>query len=139
MKITYGWGFAFSYSYGSYEAILDSTLLVSPFDNVTQYGTQMPFKVGGHCFVKVSAGLAIAIGGRKSSNQPASSTLYYNIREEVWLDGPQLNVNRAGHACGVVQDSKIPSKMLVVVATGVSNYNHIWSVFQKPNNAIKNK
>ncbi len=111
MKITYGWGFAFSYSYGSYEAILDSTLLVSPFDNVTQYGTQMPFKVGGHCFVKVLAGLAIAIGGIKSLNQPASfSTLYYNIREEVWLDGPQLNVNRAGHACGVVQDSKIHPK-----------------------------
>ncbi len=122
------------------EAILDSTLLVSPFDNVTQYGTKMPFKLGGHCFVKVSAGKAIAIGGIKSLNQGASfSTLYYNILEEVWSDGPKLNVHRAGHACGAVQDSKIPSKMLVVVATGSSLFDPKWSVFQKPNNAIKNK
>ena len=65
------------------------------------------------------------VGGRY---ELMKSTRYFNNLSQTWSDGPKLNDNHVGHACGKF---KIDGKMVLVVASSRLTYKYPRK-FEKP-------
>ena len=95
-----------------------STLLVSPFENATFEGPNMPEVVNKHCFTKITSTKAISVGGENTDRSYKKSSFYYEIQSQKWSTGPSHNGLASRQACNAVQDTIYPDKMLVVVVGG---------------------
>ena len=63
---------------------------------------------------------AIAIGGYTGHGDLRNESWFYNFdnEEQGWVQGPSLEVARAGHACGTLKDSENDGKTVVIAAGG---------------------
>ena len=89
---------------------------MDPATGTVQNGPDLPKIAYQHCLVMVNSSTAMLIGGQ----QIKPETWFYNFDNayQGWTRGPDLNVGRVRHACGVIKDSADESKTIVVVAGG---------------------
>ncbi len=97
-----------------------STELAKPLVAASEPGPDLPFAVANHCLLKLSSSIAMLIGGTTSEATVTSSTLFIDITPTDGFGssayGPQLDIARGYHACGIVKDGS--DGQVVVVAGG---------------------
>ena len=82
--------------------ILSSTELVS-ITGMTEMGPDLPTPLNGHCSIKISDSNVFIIGGRNSTDQSDNglkSTIYYDLAQKTWSDGPKMTQARSAFGCG---------------------------------------
>jgi len=81
----------------------------------------LPTSVGHHCMVKINDSSLLSIGGYQNLAKWTSETNFYDSINNNWYAGPNLNVKRAGTACGVlnwINPNTDQNEKVVVVAGG---------------------
>ncbi len=69
-------------------------------------GPYMPMPLSHHCFLKLNHTLAISTGGYTDTDTGkmiTDKTLFYQIDKDEWSIGPDLNMPRIKHSCGVLR------------------------------------
>ena len=59
--------------------------------------------VEDHCIVLVNSTSAMIIGGQKRNIEYSSETTLYHFDSNTWTRGPDLNIGRERHSCGMVK------------------------------------
>ena len=92
------------------------TLLVRPDESVILQGSALPQTpyLQHHCVVIINAEECMIIGGGPDSYQ---ATWTYNFKSGLWTRGPDTNVFRWYHACGLFTDL-VENKQKVLIAGG---------------------
>jgi hypothetical protein len=80
----------------------------------------MPIDVMYHCMVTINTTTVMVIGGK--SPYFSSLTFYFNVESETWTEGPMLNIGRAYHSCGLIQEAR---KNSIIVIGGIGNNEKI--------------
>ena len=85
--------------------------------------SDMPESIKSHCLVKINNSMLFQIGGFKdSSYTDTGKTYFFDIIENQWLPGPDLNQPRHFQSCGVMNwinpNSEAEEKIVVVAAGG---------------------
>jgi hypothetical protein len=64
----------------------------------------LPTTIAYHCLVKISDTMLFQIGGTIDDTFPGTtgSTYFLDIIQNKWIPGPQLNVGRNRHSCGLM-------------------------------------
>ncbi len=93
-------------------------------------GPDLPLALGSHCLVKLNSSTAMLIGGHdgrdsKNNNYNSKSSTYFldiptsgQSGASVWRRGPDLNIARHAHSCGVLTNPGDGNHQVVVVAGG---------------------
>ena len=85
-----------------------------------QTAQDMPITLQYHCMVTVNATTVAVIGGREKWNEyHGNKTFFYNVKSRVWTRGPDLQIGRSGHSCGMVRQSNGSDKFSILVAGGL--------------------
>ena len=85
----------------------------------TYEGPQLPIDVLGHCVVNISKNgleMFMMIGGFNNYIGDTNKTFIYGVTFG-WIDGPDLNIPRRVHACGILN---VNDTRYVVVTGGAS-------------------
>lgn len=82
----------------------------------------LPIDVLSHCMVTINTTTVMVIGGSIKSPYLSSFTFYYNADSETWTEGPMLNIGRAYHSCGLIQEAR---KNSIIVIGGKDDDNKI--------------
>ncbi len=106
--------------YNGQETLSSTDIVTMDSGNVTiQAGPDLPFKVVGHCQVKLNATTALLIAGfgRRSSTYfldlPTSGSRF--------VKGPSLSIGRKWFSCGVVKDPDNQDGQVVIVTGGYTD------------------
>jgi hypothetical protein len=83
----------------------------------------LPEPVLEHCLVKLNDTMLMLIGGDNFGVSTSSTpkTYFFNVLENIWMEGPTLNISRKIHSCGVMIWSNPDTgndEQVVVVAGG---------------------
>ncbi len=111
------------------DEIEDSTEFVT-LDQEPKLGPKLPYTVHRHCFVKIDESTAFLISGRSMSFNGGAkilikNTLFYDIANKDFKNGPELFSARQWHACASL---KVDGKTFVMVAGGTGRKDsEIWS------------
>ena len=82
-------------------------------EHSAEQGPWQPSTASYQCFIGINDTFSMLVGGRDPSFAQNKNTRYFNHVSQSWLDGPKLNEDHVGHACGKV---KIDGKTVLVVA-----------------------
>ncbi len=83
-------------------------------------GPDLPEAMSGHCLVKIGQNSAMLIGGLYySPTRFVKQTWFFDIDDETWTRGPDLDSDLGYMTCGVITDST--SGDLVVIVAGGRN------------------
>ena len=109
---------------GGEDIFLSSTEYITKNgDTVT--GPELPLALAGHTVIGINSTLSILIGGTSDGQNAIDLTYYYDHYNQVWSDGPKLNIRRGfGHGTGTVTDL-ITKEKLVVVTCGSTDDEYI--------------
>ncbi len=84
----------------------------------------LPYSKSGHCMVRLNESTLLSIGGFENNTGYSNNTYFYNSTSNSWYEGPSLNVQRTGAACGILDwinpETNLNEKV-VVVAGGFNN------------------
>lgn len=84
-------------------------------------GPELPMKLASHAKIAINDSYSMIIGGSafydNAFGSTTGSTHYYNHKDQVWVDGPTLNIARRSHAAGIVTD-QVTKKTLIIVSGG---------------------
>ncbi len=84
----------------------------------------LPTTLYSHCMVKIDNSLLFLIGGVIENTPDASSnTYFFDVLNNQWISGPQLNIKRYEHSCGVIHwtnPNNGIAQAVVVVAGGIN-------------------
>ena len=94
-------------------------------EHSSERGPDIPTFASEECFIGINDTHSMFVGGRY---ELMKSTRYFNNLSQTWSDGPKLNDNHVGHACGKF---KIDGKMVLVVASSRLTYKYPRK-FEKP-------
>ena len=88
-------------------------------------GPELPLTLAGHTVIGINSTLSMLIGGTSDGQNAIDLTYYYDHYNQVWSDGPKLNIGRGfGHGSGTVTDL-ITKEKLVVVTCGSTDDEYI--------------
>ena len=88
-------------------------------------GPELPLTLAGHTVIGINSTLSMLIGGTSDGHNAIDLTYYYDHYNQVWSDGPKLNIGRGfGHGTGTVTDL-ITKEKLVVVTCGSTDDEYI--------------
>lgn len=82
--------------------MFQTTILVS--ETEARPGEALPFKVYGHCLVKINSTTIVMLGGFKPGGVDGAcskETWYFHVMESQWKSGPDMNTPRYNHACDI--------------------------------------
>ena len=96
---------------------IQATEFVDPVNETVQAGPNLPGTFASHCILMVNTSTAMLIGNSIGWQQ---ESWFYNFegQETGWILGPDLNIGRSSHACGLIKDSESTGMMLVIAAGG---------------------
>ena len=95
-------------------------------------GPKLPIPLFGHCIVKITKDSFMVIGGSTYSTGSLNNdkTWIFNLAYGNWTRGPNLNVPRRSHACGVLHGAIIvtggfePYPPYALKSTEILNLDH---------------
>ncbi len=111
------------------ETTFKSTDLVSISDNngaltgasfTIKPGPNLPETVAKHCLVKLNSSTAMMIGGDNELDPVKRKTFFLDIQTGRSLPGPELNMARCWHKCGVLLDPGDGNHQVVLAAGGLN-------------------
>jgi len=94
----------------------------------------LPNTLHSHCMVKINSSMLLLIGGvlQYAPDDASSSTYFFDVLNNQWITGPQLNSERFDHSCGVmywINPDTGTTEHVVVVAGGIDkNWDTLSSV-----------
>lgn len=78
-----------------------------------------PMALFSHCMVTVTHTTLAVIGGNEDDIYSVSKKSYfYNVESKEWTKGPDLQIGRADHSCGMVRQSNGSDSFSIIVAGG---------------------
>ena len=86
-------------------------------------------KISAHCMVMLNSSALLIIGGKQDTVENSPKTHILNIKNQEWIEGPELKFGRRFQSC-----SRIPSKSqsssysIIVVGGEMNNVNILSSV-----------
>ena len=85
----------------------------------------LPKPVSDHCLVRINETLLLSIGGTNTrlASGVTGSTHILDIDLSRWREGPDLNLPRYGHSCGVIRQRNGPDGNLVATVVVVGGFN----------------
>uniref|UniRef100_A0A0K2T8D9 Uncharacterized protein n=1 Tax=Lepeophtheirus salmonis TaxID=72036 RepID=A0A0K2T8D9_LEPSM len=63
-------------------------------------GPNLPYGIAHHCALNINSNTTMIIGG-EIQNQISPRTFIYDWKFETWRSGPELNIGRKFHSCGL--------------------------------------
>ena len=88
-------------------------------------GPELPLTLAGHTIIGINSTFSMLIGGTSDGQNAIDLTYYFDHYNQVWSDGPKLNIGRGfGHGSGTVTDL-ITKEKLVVVTCGSTDDEYI--------------
>ena len=97
-------------------------------EHSSERGPDLPTRPINQCFIGINDTYSMLMGGRDQEYDDFKSTRFFNHISQTWSDGPRLNDDHVGHACGKF---KIDGKMVLVVAGSRLTHN-VPREFEKP-------
>ncbi len=102
--------------------LLATEVVAHKQDASSEPGSLLPIhSLSQHCLEKINTNTALLIGGENYHIGVDGMSWFYKLNSTArsWL-GPQLNIARSRHACGVLRDKTMPNSSAVrlVVAAG---------------------
>lgn len=101
---------------GWYTTILNTSDFVEVTG--TSQGPNLPTPLYDHCAVRINQTTVILTGGN-TEHGLSPKTYYYNIPDNSWTPGPDMNAPRVYHACGILRS--LDTLDNTVVVAGGSN------------------
>ena len=77
-------------------------------------GPELPLAVSDHTVIGINSTFSMVIGGTLDIRNGIDFTFYYDHYNQVWYDGPYLNIRRSTHGTGKVTDLITREKLVVV-------------------------
>ena len=77
-------------------------------------GPELPLAVSDHTVIGINSTFSMVIGGTLDMRNGIDFTFYYDHYNQVWFDGPYLNIGRSAHGTGRVTDLITREKLVVV-------------------------
>ena len=113
---------------GSGNPPLNSVEFASPITG-SRLGPSMPINLAWHCMVSVNETTIMVIGGF-STGIPGRSprTFLFNLDNNQWSNGPDLNIGRSSHSCAMVHDQH--DGLPLVIVTGGWNGSDVLDSYE---------
>jgi hypothetical protein len=96
---------------------LDTAEILTEKGNWETLRQSLPVTLSQHCSVLVNSTTVMVIGGFQYG-LVSSNTYFFNIRNEVWIEGPQLKQSRFEHSCGRIRKGGQSQEFSIIVAGG---------------------
>ncbi len=90
----------------------------SPPEMTAESGPLLPLPRTHSCFTKINDSHAIIAGGRYRDPLYHQATLFFNIQDRVWSEGPSINQARSTRYCVLLQDLSSSHGEYLVMADG---------------------
>ncbi len=82
-----------------------------------EYLDSSTLPISHHCMAKVNSFTTIAIGGQ-TVRQFSDNSHVFDTQNQVWIDGPSLNIAKDCVSCGRIRENEHSSKFSIIVAGG---------------------
>ncbi len=104
----------------------------------SEEGPDLPEKLQGHCLVMVTkhGDHAVILGGKSSTvveNKTWHLTDIHQDDHQSWTQGPDMNVARVSHLCGMLKDTVTNQSVIIVAggsidygAAGIASVEYLW-------------
>ena len=108
---------------------LDSTEFVDVQYGTSMAGPRLPQPLHFHCLIQLNPDQVLLVGGLNDRGEPVDKTYLFDYPSKTWTEGPPLNYERYGQACGsfYMETSRGHFELVALVVGGRNFRNLKWA------------